>query len=205
MMPSNKPPIAGSIPASTGTSPAPAPLPIPPPPNQSLPEIFSLANFQFASARADPRYPQQPVIGSLYFANSDGHRRIRLNHKNGPQIGRFKLNGEWFFYPPGVQPPARGATTEAIDTWLQGPPIIFNVPVLNRRIIEYNAGHVNSSGRHKSRGLVAFPQTVTQNDINVIYNTILGFQGTNPDENNEILRDAINNHLSVVLWQPPFN
>ena len=167
-----------------------APLPPPVPPAPLAVQPFRLANFQFASVH-------NGVIGSLYFSDAGGHQRIRLVHDNGPSIGHYRPNGEWYFPPVGTAFPPGGATTADVNTWIanNGVPIP-NAPVAGNRIIEYSAGHVNSAGRHVSRGVVSVP-IITQNDINVIYNLII-----NGADNDALRQGIINNNLSVVLIQP---
>jgi hypothetical protein len=169
--------------------PQPQP-PMPVPPAVLAPQPFRLANFQFASAHNN-------LIGSLYFADAGGHQRIRLVHNSEPAIGNYHANGEWYFPPIGINFLPKRAPTADVDVWIaNGGNPISNVPIIGNRIIEYNAGHINSSGRHVSRGVVSVP-VITQNDINVIHQMIQGGA-----DNDQLRQGILYNNLSPILIQP---
>jgi hypothetical protein len=173
--------------------PQPQPLPPQPLPTPIIPlaaQPFRVANFQFASTH-------NVTIGSLYFADAGGHQRIRLVHGGGPRIGGYHPRGEWYFPPVGVDFPIAGASTADIDLWIANGagPVIPNAPVVGNQVIEYAADHIDSAGRHVSRGVVSMP-VITQHDIDVLYNLII-----NGADNDALTQGILDNNLSPVLRQ----
>ena len=133
------------------------------------PVPFRRANFAFASKHGG-------TIGSLYFDNAGTHQRMRLTHRNGPQIGAAHANAVWYF-PKGKTWPKRAGgrpnkNKAVINEWLTGPPAIPAVPTTGRNLVEFHGGNaIRFAGSHPSRGTVAKP-SIKQTDLNVIYQAI---------------------------------
>lgn len=155
---------------------------------REAPAPFRREYFAFASSHSG-------TIGSLYFRDAYGIRRIRLCHDDGPEVNEPRPGREWFF-PLDVSEdslPYDPHSMEDVNEWAQSGGVP-TVPTEGRSIVEYwpILGGVK---RHISRGVVVIPQ-INQHDINVIYNVIKG------GCDNQTLKQAIiDNNLSAVLRQ----
>jgi hypothetical protein len=181
------------------------------------PEPFTIEHFRFASAHPVINENNEPVnqIGSLYFYTDGHYRRIRLTHRDGPEVG-FDYPDRTCYFCPSQE--TLGDMIDELDN-MENPTMddLINLArnyeeVTTNQTEEYffvefwsyedDDGNVKLDG-HGSRGIVSFID-IDQNDIDVIYETISELTGTVGENNETLASIIIEQNLNPVLIQSEY-